>query len=370
MSSPLVIGIDFRPALSRATGVGRYFQGLVSGLVSVDGENHYVLFSSSLKERPRVESRPPNFELVDRRFPVRALNAAWHRVGFPPLDWVTGRSIDVAHSPTPLLLPSVRGRSVVTICDLFFLDHPEATSREIRRDYASLIRSHVRRADAVLAISETTASDVMRRLDVSPERLFIVHAGVDEGFLNRSEENFEGERPYLLMVATEDPRKNVTTLLEALARLKERGFDGSLKIAGSPGLDTPRILDRIENLGLAGMVERLGYVESSELPNLYRGARCLVAPSLWEGFGLPLLEAMASGTPAVASEIPVHREVAGDAALYYPPEDPSALAQAIERVWLDEALRGQLIDGGVRRASRFSWAASARKALAMYRSLV
>ena len=134
----MTIGVDFRPALSRATGVGRYFQGLVSGLARLDHENDYVLFSSSWKERAHDESRPENFRLVDRRVPVRVLNALWHRMESPSLDWLVHATLDVAHSPTPLILPSRRARSIVTICDLFFLDHPETTTREIRRDYVNL----------------------------------------------------------------------------------------------------------------------------------------------------------------------------------------------------------------------------------------
>jgi len=369
MSSPLVIGIDFRPALSRATGVGRYFQGLVAGLQGIDRENRYVLFSSSFKERPRPEERPSNFRMVDRRVPVSLLNVLWHRFQFPSFDWLAGSEIDVAHSPTPLRLPSRRARSIVTVCDLFFLEHPEATSREIRRDYATLVRSHVRTADAVLAISATTAADVEARLDVPRERIHVVHAGIDERFFAAGPSGNGNAPPYLLAVATEEPRKNLATLLEALAILKRRGFDGTLKIAGGAGLDTPVVVETIARLGLERDVSRLGYVAARELPSLYRSARALVSPSLWEGFGLPLLEAMATTTPLVASDIPVHREVAEDAAIFVPPRDPEALAQGIESVWTDTTVRARLEARGLERVRAFSWAVSAQKMLDIYRSL-
>ncbi|GMR23699.1 MAG: glycosyltransferase family 1 protein [Acidobacteriota bacterium] len=364
----ITIGVDFRPALSRATGVGRYFQGLVSGLERLDHDNDYVLFSSSWKDRARKGSRPKNFRLVDRRVPVRVLNALWHRMETPSLDWLAGASIDVAHSPTPLILPSRHGRSIVTICDLFFLEHPEATSREIRRDYVNLIRSHVNRADAIIAISDTTASDVVNKLDVSPERVHVIHAGLDERFLAPSTQN--GHQNYLLTVATLEPRKNIPVLLEAVAVLKKRGWEGRLRIAGGFGLDTPRIDEAIERLGLGGVVEKLGYVDSETLPSLYRGARAVVLPSLWEGFGLPLLEAMASDVPLVASDIAVHHEVAGEAAVFAEPHDANAFADAIEKVEADEALRTKLVLSGRERVSHFSWDASAHKALELYRELV
>lgn len=370
MGAPLVIGIDFRPALSRATGVGRYFQGLVGALARLDRENRYVLFSSSLKERASRASRPPNFELVDRRVPVRLLNALWHRAGIPTLDVLSGRDLDIAHSPTPLLLPSRRARSVVTVCDLFFLDHPESTEREIRRDYAALARKHTNEADAVVAISETTRREVVDRLGVPAERVAVVHAGVDERFLEGKPKKTEAERdPYVLAVATEEPRKNLVTLIEAFSGLTRRGFPGRLTIAGAPGLDTPRILERIQAYGLGSRVERLGYVTAEELPSLFRGARCLVMPSVWEGFGMPIVEAMACDTPVIASDIPVHREVSEDAAVLVSPEDPEALAAAIEKLWSDETLRRRLVEKGRERARLFSWSASAARMLEIYRKL-
>ncbi len=360
----ITIGVDFRPALSRATGVGRYFEGLIGGLGRVDRENDYVLFSSSWKERPEARPRPENFRLVDRRVPVRVLNALWHRFETPSLDWLAGERLDVAHSPTPLLLPTRRGRTIITICDLFFLERPEATSREIRRDYKSLVRSHVKRADAVLAISETTARDVQDKLDVPPERITVIHAGLDGQF--SADAAPTAREDYILTVASLEPRKNLPKLLEAFALLRDRGFDGRLRIAGGAGLDTPRVDETIHRLRLEDSVEKLGYVDKEALVALYRAARVMVMPSLWEGFGLPLLEAMASQTPLVASDIPVHREVAGNAALFAAPGDERALADAIERAWCDQDLRVQLIARGLERKRLFSWDASAKKARALY----
>ncbi len=363
----LTIGVDFRPALSRATGVGRYFEGLVGGLGRIDRENNYVLFSSSWKERPEPRPRPDNFRLVDRRVPVRVLNVLWHRFEIPSLDWLAGEHFDVAHSPSPLILPCRRGRTIITICDLFFLEQPEATSREIRRDYVSLVRSHVKKADAVIAISETTARDVRDKLDVPPERITVIHAGLDSRFSGPTKPVAPSAREdYILTVASLEPRKNLPRLLEALALLREGGFDGRLCIAGGDGLDTPRVDETIRRLKLEDSVDKLGYVDAAALVSLYRSARIVVTPSLWEGFGLPLLEAMASQTPLVASDIPVHREVAEDAALFAPPGNVRALADAIGCLWCDQELRAQLVARGLQRKQCFSWDASAKKARALY----
>ena len=370
----MTVGIDFRPALSRATGVGRYVQGLISGLQQIDKENTYVLFSSSLKERPQPESLPPNFLSVDRHIPVRVLNVLWHRLGRPSLDALTGRHFDVTHSPTPLLLPSRNARSIVTIHDLFFLQQPEATDGEIRRDYVSLVRSHAQRADGVIVVSETTATDVESRLGVPRERIHVVHHGVDDRFASSLKTGPRHDLamkdiPFLLAVATLEPRKNLTTLLKAISVLKQRGWEGRLHIAGETGLDAERVGRTIEHLGLADTVDRLGYVEAAALPSLYRRAHAFVMPSHWEGFGLPLLEAMASGTPIVASDIPVHREVAARAATYASADDHEALAAAIELVWNDTELRARLVKEGRERVTCFSWEVSARKTLEIYQEV-
>ena len=154
-----------------------------------------------------------------------------------------------------------------------------------------------------------------------PERITVIHAGLDSRFSAPAEGVPAAREDYILTVASLEPRKNLPKLLEAFALLREGGFDGRLRIAGGGGLDTPRINETIRRLGLEESVEKLGYVNREALVALYRAARVVVMPSLWEGFGLPLLEAMASETPLVASDIPVHREVAGDAALFAAPGD-------------------------------------------------
>ncbi len=369
---PFIVGLDYRPALSRMTGVGRYVSGLAGGLARIDSSNRYILFTSSLRERPVQASRPPNFELVDRRLPVRILNLLWNRLEAPTLDFLTGADIDVTHSPTPLIVPSRRGRAVVTVHDLYFLKRPEHTTAEIRRDYVALVHEHTGRADAVVCVSDATAGDVIEELEVSPDRVFVIPNGIDERFLAPSDDDGAFAHlpsDFLLAVATEEPRKNLPALLHAVQVLAERGWDGRLVLAGGAGIDSPRITRAVEQRGLGGKVSRLGYVPPDELPGLYRRARAFVMPSLWEGFGLPLLEAMACDVPVVASDIPAHREVAGEAAVFVRPDDVESMADAIDKVWSSESLREQLVAEGHHRVDQFSWEATARHTLDVYESL-
>jgi len=371
----LTIGIDCRPALSRMTGVGRYVSSLVRALARLDPENRYLLFSSSWKERFTGNALPENFRRVDCRIPVHVLNALWHRLGRPTLDRLSGERIDVAHSPHPLILPSRGGRSVISIHDLYFLRHPEATAAEVRRDYVPLVRAHARRAQVVLTISQATATDVAGLLEVPSERIALVPLGVEaEAFrAHPDEEKTRGRyglpEDYLLSVATLEPRKNLPRLIEALALMVRRGWEGKLVLAGGPGGDEQQVDALVTRHGLESRVRKLGYVAPADLPAVYRRARLLVAASLWEGFGLTLLEAMACGTPVVASDVPAHREVGADAVSYVDPCDPTSIASGLERVLTDAALARRLIEAGRARVPLFSWEETARQTVALYRRL-
>jgi glycosyltransferase involved in cell wall biosynthesis len=191
-----------------------------------------------------------------------------------------------------------------------------------------------------------------------------VHHGIDELFLTTEPAGNGSGSPYLLAVATEEPRKDLCTLLEAFAILKRRGFEGSLKIAGGPGIDTPRVVETIRRLGLEREVSRLGYVDARELPSLYRNARALVSPSLSEGFGLPLLEAMASTTRSVAPTSPCITK-SPTTPRVRPPSGSSSLVVSASAPM---TLSGRVSARGIERVRAFSWTTAARRR-SLFRSL-
>ena len=371
--------IDYRPALRRPTGAGAFVHHLVTALAGLESEAtaprdplELTVFSASWKDRLE-HAEPPlpaAVRTIDRRIPVRLLNLAWHRAGWPPVEAITGRRFDVVHSPHPLLVPSRGAAQVITIHDLDFLDHPERTSAEVRRDYAALVRRHAARAAHVVVPSRHTAAEVERRLHVAPDAISVCPAGAPDW----PAQDTPPAAGHVLFVGTLEPRKNITGLLDAYARLVTRSPGvPDLVLAGGGGTRAPEADDwweRTTRPPLAGRVQRTGYLDAPALRALYAGARALVLPSLDEGFGLPALEAMTVGVPVVASNRGALPEVVGDAGLLVDPTDGAAIADALERVLTDGALARRCVARGLRRARKFTWQAAARSLCSAYRKAI
>lgn len=354
--------VDYRPALRERTGVGEFARSLGKALLGeLSSTDRLTLFSSSWKDRLPPSSLP-GAEIVDSRIPVRLLNFLWHRAGWPPVETLAGR-VDVAQSLHPLLLPARRAARFITIHDLDFLDHPERTAGEVRRDYAGLAKSHAARADGVLVPSAYTASQVISRLGVAPDRVTVFPPFIFSG-KPRAEPPPGGP---ILFVGTLEPRKNVRGLLAGYERLVASQPDmPQLVLVGRlPPAEEPSFTAAA---AASSRVEVRGYVPDKERTRLYQVASMLVLPSFEEGFGIPVVEAMATGVPVIVSNRGSLPEIAGDAALVVDPDDPAALASAMQRVLADSALRRRMIDAGYQRVRTFDPAAAARRVLDAYRA--
>jgi glycosyltransferase involved in cell wall biosynthesis len=372
--SAVRILIDYRPALRERSGVGEYVHQLVRALASqrVDraderraGDRRASLnadqvdvFTSSWKDRPphAALAELDRVGVIDRRVPVRLLNLLWHRFERPPVEWLTRRRYDVVHSPHPLLLPSSGAARVVTIHDLDFLQHPERTTAEIRRDYAPLAARHARRADGIVVPSNHVAGLVGTCLGVPKSQVSVCPHGTPRW------EHPERVRPgnpdgrHVLFLGTLEPRKNIGGLLEAYGRLATCWPDAPpLVLAGRATPAADPWLRAIEAAPLAGRVEHRGYVTPAARENLLAGARLLVLPSFDEGFGLPILEAMSLGVPVVASNRGALPEIAGGTAVLVDPDDPASITQGIEDVLRDPEFARRLGDLGRARAGLFTW---------------
>jgi glycosyltransferase involved in cell wall biosynthesis len=357
--------IDYRPALVQRTGVGEYTHEMARALAALlPPEDTLTLFSSSWKHRLET-GRVPGVSIADVRIPVRLLNFVWHRLEWPPVESLAGR-FDVAQSMHPLLMPARAAAQVVTVYDLFFLRDPTGTAPEIRRDYTALAASHARRAGAVVVISAYTARAVASELGVDPNRIVLCPPGAP-AWPRRSAPAPSGP---ILYIGSSERRKNVPGLLRAYGLLRSRLPDvPGLLLAGRPPEPGSEIQTMISRPPLAAHVRHLGYVSDDERQRLYREASLLVVPSLDEGFGMPVIEAMTVGVPVVAANRGALPEVSGGAAQLVDPTDEEALAEAIRRTLVEPAAAQASVERGYLRAQHYSWRASATTLLAAYRQV-
>lgn len=347
--------VDYRPALRARTGVGEYIHTLVRAYTSTH-DDAVSVFTSSWKDRPAPSvGRELGAGVVDCRVPVSVLNFLWHRAEWPPVERLAGAA-DVVHAAHPLLIPAARAAQVVTVHDLFFLDYPERTRGEIRRDYPALAAAHARRADAVVTNSRHTGALVRDRLGVAADRIYPCLPGAPVWRSLGTGPNVPDDG-YVLFLGTLEPRKNLGMLLDAYALLAGR-YDRLPTLLVVGGAATPEAATWLARIGaepLRRHVVHRDYVPAEERERLYAGARALVMPSLDEGFGLPVLEAMSGGVPVLASNRGALPEVTGSAALLLDPLDAGAWADALDRVLHDAARSRELALAGLARARTFTW---------------
>jgi glycosyltransferase involved in cell wall biosynthesis len=349
------IVVDVAPLSHPRTGVGNYIRGSLLGLAALGGHELVAFAPASAGGRRQIEDALEGIA-IGRRLPVlpaaHALRTLWSRVGFPPAELLAGR-IDVLHFSDWMYPPQRRGLRSTMIHDLVPLHHPEWVHPRTRRMHGAKYRHAARACDVVIVNSRFTGEDVERTLGVPAERIHVAHPGLEPHFRADGERSDLG-RPYILTVATLEPRKNLQTLVDAYAQLDD--LDLALAVVGAAGWGAQPSLDR------PGVV-RLGYTPPQELAALYRGAAVVVYPSLFEGFGMPVVEAMACGVPVVASAHPSLDEASGNAAVRADPADPEALVRAIRTALADAPA---LVARGRQHAARFTWEANARAHLAAW----
>lgn len=377
-----VIGFDVTAALTQGGGIGRYTRELIHALTAEATQLTYKLFSArppavlpvpdSLPVAPHVSHHPAP---VDEQWLYRL----WYRARLPvPVQLFMG-GIDLFHSPD-FVLPPVRGRvpTIVTVHDLSFIHYPETFPANLVAYLNRVVPWSVGRANHILADSLSTSRDLQSLWGVAPERITVLYSGVSERFkpvgdqamLTAARQRYGLDEPYVLAVGTVQPRKNYEMLIRAFRPVAER-YPHSLIIVGGKGWldeDLPR---EIERQGLHGRVRLAGFVDDADLPAVYAAADLLAFPSLYEGFGLPILEAMACGTPVITSNVSSLPEVAsGESAILLSPHDEEAWTAALLRLLGDEGLRRELTAAGLARSAQFSWRAAARQLAALYESIL
>jgi len=355
----------------RSAGVSRYIHNLMRCLPTADAALRYEAFTSVRG------GAYPGWLLHLSHLPTHRPLARmlWEQLCGP----VCTRKLDLLHSPvyvSPLLAPCP---TVVTIHDLSFIKLP-GTFRAGNRSYLRLFtRLSAQKAEKVIVVSENTKRDAALLLGIPLERMVVIPNGVDAAFRRVQDRALVAEfrrrrglpSKFLLYVGTIEPRKNLTTLIRAFARLKERGnVDHALVIGGSKGWMYEPVLGLAQDLGLSREILFPGFLSPEELPLWYNAADVFAYPSLYEGFGLPPLEAMACGTPVIASNASALPEVVGVAGVLVDPLDIEAWVAAMEELLLNPALRRSLGDAGLQRARRFTWQHSAQMTAQLYREII
>ncbi len=362
------IGYDITAINAQPSGVGNYAGYLLQHLVEAEPNHEYVLLSN---RSPQSGLLPQAARLAVQPFPSRAL---WMQLALP--RGLRNLQLDLCHYPNslgPLLNP---GPYVVTIHDMTLSLLPQHHKLRTQLVVRPLIPLVARRAQRVITVSEHARQDVIRLLGIPPERVVCIPEAAAALFQpapvaeqQRVRARYRLERPYLLYVGTLEPRKNLVRLIQAWHHLRQRGeIEHGLVLTGARGWKDQAIFDTVRTLGCADEVVFTGYVPRADLPALYSGAALFAFPSLYEGFGLPVVEAMACGTPVLISTAPALAEVAGDAALQVDPTSVSAIAAGLGRILNDPALREDLRARGLRRSSAYSWQSAAQQTLEIYRS--
>lgn len=369
------IAIDLSPAIHQKAGLGRYARTLAEHLVAQDYANEYVAFAygnfDASRLPPALRALPHSNVPLDAR-PWRMGVWLAHALGVS-LDRVLPR-VDLFHATEHLLPPLKNAKTVFTLHDLIFQLFPEYHLPLNRWFLVNAMPHFLRRADAIIAVSECTKRDAIRFYNLPPEKITVIYEGVnpalrpvdDPDLIAQARARYARNRPFIFFLGTIEPRKNIPALIDAVRVLRARGLPHRLLIAGRKGWLYQGVFDHARAVGMESEIDFLDYVPDVDLPALFAACDVFVFPSLYEGFGLPPLEAMACGAPVVCSNTSSLPEVVGDAAIQVDPRDAGEIAAATECVIQDQTRRAELRARGIAHAAKFSWERAARETLEVY----
>lgn len=366
------IGIDATSLPVEPAGAGTYIIQLVRALAGINTDHELFVFvhRSRLVHFQDHQASRMHFVPVQDKSP--ALRLIWEQLALPGL--ANRYNLDLLHSlhyTRPTILSCL---SIVTFHDMTFFMYPQLHTRSKRLLFPLFIRSSARRAKAIITVSETTRRDAIRILNIPEHKILAIPHGVSAEFFHITDhtvleagcKKYNLPEDFILFLGTIEPRKNLPSLLRAYHRLLESGCNYQLVLAGHEGWMMGELQDTIQKLKLGKFVHFTGYIPKDDLPVIYNSARIFVYPSLYEGFGLPPVEAMACGTPVVASDIPVNKDHVGDAGLLFPPDDEFQLFNHLDRLVKDRDLREDLSRKGIERSRAFRWQATAQSTLDLY----
>jgi glycosyltransferase involved in cell wall biosynthesis len=368
----IAIDIRFLNSNEKAGGY-QHIYNLVSHLLSVDPHNRYR-FLSAIKGFHGNQDIPDQFIY---RFSDRLSNILIDRLSVP-IEFIMGK-IDIFHGPYFFLPNCLLCKTILTIHDLMVFRHPEFLEPEGVTYYKKRIHSSIKRADAIISVSNFTKNEIVELFDIPENKVRVIYNGISSIFRPikdririeevKSKYGIKGQR-YLLFVGNIEPKKNIETLIHAHAELcKSSGYKYPLLIVGNKTWYFKNVWEVVQRRHVERNIIFTGVINDEDLPFLYNGAEVFIFPSLFEGFGIPAIEAMACGTPVIASNRTSIPEIVADAALYVDPLNISEMVEAIDKVLSNSQLREQLIQKGLKRSQYFSWEKTARETLSLYREI-
>jgi glycosyltransferase involved in cell wall biosynthesis/GT2 family glycosyltransferase len=376
--SLLKIGIDISLTIGEKAGIGHYTANLVDALARIDKKNQYMLYPFFyFIYHPDFKSasvpHQKNFHIRYNKLPKRIIDRLWH--SSIPKKWMLGY-VDVLHSTTFCSPLDHYGKLIVTIYDISFLTFPECHLEANRQHCLASTLDAIMYADKIITISNHGKEELIKYFNVDPDKVGVTHLAAKDIFTPRGQEEqdrvlvkYHIPRNFIFFVGSSEPRKNIVTLIRAYVNLPESIQNNyPLIIAGGKGWLNSDV-DALIASQPSNHIFRLGYVSEQDLPALYSAAMVFVYPSLYEGFGLPILEAMSCGTPVITSNTSSMPEIGGDAALYINPTDVQQLTTLLLEVISDDDLRKELSWKGIERAKEFSWEKTARETLKIYENL-
>ena len=365
----LRIGVDIRPFYEPLTGIGWYLYHLLHQIAKHDDVELFLFGDARVTDLgPTLRAAVPanaNVCWFDLRGQGKISRAQRAATAAAYVLWMALVDCDVmfgANYFLPRLLGAIARRRVITIHDLTYKRFPELLQKETLHNLEAHMMREIALADAVICVSESTRDDLLRYYQIDPRKAVAIHSGVTVPSAQCPVPSLPSR--YILFVSTVEPRKNLGVLLDAFESLRRRGaYDGALVVVGKVGWKSEDLVPRLS----ARDVHHLDYLPPEELASVYGNAEIFVFPSIYEGFGFPLLEAMAYGVPSIAARSSSLPEVGGDAALYFDPADSRELEAAIERLTKDPALRDELIARGKKRVAGFRWSDAAKRTLEVLR---
>lgn len=375
------IAIDYTPALRQQAGIGRIVAGQVNALIAQhpDWDIRLLVVGPVTPDQRAAAPLPLHATPLSERNMVRL----WHRLNspFPRIEWFTGGPLDLFHATDFVLPPSTARATLLTIHDLAFLFYPDAAMPSLHHYLNVVVPRSVRRADRLIADSAHTARDLHEQWGVPLARISVVQGAVDHSRFHPVSDPAAraaalaryglAGRPYILALSRLEPRKNFVRLIDAFAQARAAGkLPHRLVIGGKPGWLYEPIYARVRELGLAEHVHFPGFIADADLPAVYSGAAFFAYPSLYEGFGLPIVEALACGVPVLTGDNSCLPEAGGPGALYVRADDTADIAAGLLRLATDEALAAELAAAGRRHALQFTWERSAAQLAAAYAEAV